>query len=341
MLVCLHMIKVLDPKGCQGYHHFRMFFDLNNDPYEWVDDPEHTDQVDVLVLNHVRDNKYNCRLPLFLDIKHNFDDQVKLLDQRSKATPNRYTVTNAVDFDIDNPNILFNDFLFNRTKAYYLGYNFSPLTRKWYYTNPKDYIIPEHSVEKKKIFVAPNRTQPQTPFRNQLVEFLSKSVDIGYTNLVSAIETRSDITLEEIETKRSIQKLGYSPPHNLYYQNTFISIVGETNEFGTSFAATEKTFDPLIKGHFVLPYSNHNFIKNLKLQYDFKFPDFIDYSYDEQVDNNQRFKYYSDEVKRLLSLSLDTWNQHWLDYQEIRQHNQNIFRNRPYHKVDLIRLLQV
>jgi hypothetical protein len=132
---------------------------------------------------------------------------------------------------------------------------------------------------------------------------------------------------------------GYCPPHTLYYDNTFVSIYAETIEFGSTFAPTEKTFDPLIRGHFVLPFSNYNFIKFIKQEYDFKFPDFINYEYDNIKDDEKRFAGYLDEVKRLMTLSIDSWNQLRNDNIHLIQHNQNVFCNRPYHRVDFSKLL--
>jgi hypothetical protein len=100
-------------------------------------------------------------------------------------------------------------------------------------------------------------------------------------------------------------------------------------------SVTEKTFDPLIKGHFILPFGTYKFIENTKLHYGFEFPNFIDYSYDLIEDDAQRYYAYSREVERLLTIPIDTWREHWNNYNILRTANQQIFFDRPYHRIDL------
>jgi len=141
--------------------------------------------------------------------------------------------------------------------------------------------------------------------------------------------------IEELELTRSwVQAGGYNPPHNLYYDNTFISIYGESIEYGSSLAITEKTYDPLIKGHFILPFSAPGFLDRVRLM-GFKLPDFIDYGYDTIQDDDQRWTAYADEVRRLLSMSLDQWRQHWTDDLDLIRHNRQVFFTKDYDRVDL------
>ena len=159
--------------------------------------------------------------------------------------------------------------------------------------------------------------------------------------LYSQLEFPDCQDIKQIETARHFARhgpWGYNPPHNEYYKNTFISIYGETIEFGSTIAVTEKTYDPLIKGHFVLPFSNSGFIAYLKSK-GFRFPEFINYAYDSIVNDDLRFEHYTQEMRRLLELSIDAWQQLWQDNFDIIQHNRDKFVSGPYDQVDLTKYL--
>jgi hypothetical protein len=107
-------------------------------------------------------------------------------------------------------------------------------------------------------------------------------------------------------------------------------VYGETIETGTSIAITEKTYDALIKGHFILPFSCKGFLKFLTSK-GFRLPGFIDYSYDQVTDDDLRFEVYCQELDRLMHLPLDDWKQLWKDhYDSVIKYNQNLFFTKPY-----------
>ena len=195
--------------------------------------------------------------------------------------------------------------------------------------------------------------RPNTIFRKRLVEVLSnkKYDNLGYLG-ASLPNKQSSPTLfgnHIIPTAINVQSLvnsgysssvyGYMPVHNAYYNETFLSVYGETFEYGNSYVVTEKTLDPLLKGHFVLPFANAGFVKYLKSQ-GWCLPDFIDYSYDSIDDNNLRFVSYCEELDRLLNLSMDKWRQHWVDNLDILHYNRNQLYERDYDRVDLKKLLE-
>lgn len=268
-----------------------------------------------------------------MDTRHNYENQIAELCKNK--TP-RFVITNARDVNYNDPRILFNDYLFNRTKAYYSDYVFSGNAR-WLHRTHKEYTVPVDDVAlKNKIYIAPNRTytvndEPQQRiYRKQLMSLLKQQYrDLGH------LGDPADPEIGHLPSNCSRVFGGYAPPHNRYFESTFISIYTETIEFGTTFVATEKTFDPLIKGHLILPFCNSKFIGNLKHYYGFEFPDFIDYSYDDIEDTQQRYHAYQEEVKRLLTFTLDQWQQHWISTKVLRMHNQQVFADRPYHRTDL------
>ena len=93
-----------------------------------------------------------------------------------------------------------------------------------------------------------------------------------------------------------------TPVMNEYYETSVISPIIETlTSTGSLFAFTEKTFYPLVKGHFIMPFGPTGIIGHLKRTYDLKFPDWIDYSYDEEEDDVLRFERYILSIKKVLN----------------------------------------
>ena len=327
------------------HYSLSMFFDLNGQEYIMFDGGDGN----IFVTNGVD------KIHVDLDIFHTYENKVELIN--SKKSPNTFCIIDAVSESAAQENIVFNDFLFNRTKAYYSQFPFNKDTKKWYNHGQLSYIIPTHpnAEIKNKIYVSPNKTYyNERKYRSQLVNLLKEQyLNVGYlgnydTNpelfLYSHIEFPWVDNINELESTTrpmSYNWWGYCPPHNEYYKNTFISIYGETIEYGTSITVTEKTFDPLIKGHFILPFSTSGFIQNLKERYNFKFPDFIDYTYDKIIDDHLRYQTYEAEVKRLLALDLDIWKQNWSDnFDQVIRHNQLVFQEKSYDRINFYKLLE-
>lgn len=344
------MLLVYAPRPFNGYHDVRMFFDLNNQKYKLMDQIQ--SDIDISLEPDVE-----AKINLELDIFHHFENHCNLYYKNLQTTKkNFYIVTNAVHKFATNPNLIHNDFVYNRTKSYYFGYPWRPETNLWYWHGQLSYVplrltTPEN---KRKIFVAPNKTGRRTRvYRTKIVDFLHGHLEKGYLGhydddpkfkLYPHIEFPYLNNIDELEQKHVMNEfmhygdLGYSPPHNLYYENTFISIYSETIEYGNSIVVSEKTYDPLIKGHFILPFSTSGFVKYLKTL-GFQFPNFIDYSYDD-IDNDQkRYNCYEQELRRLLSIDIDQWKNHWNDNIDLLLHNKNVFHDKPYNRIDLHELI--
>jgi hypothetical protein len=336
----------------------RIFFDINSQDYTFVD----SDDADIIVYlsEIVSGNQFDTsellsvpKIFLSLDIFENYENQFVGIMSKISKVQNLYSITNAYDPTKCHPRILFNDFLFNRVKAYYSKYQFST-KNVWCNNSESSYILPTHPDPqfKKKIYVAPNNTFQHTINKRKYRARLSSLLKTQYCNqgyIGDVGETSSKFLLyphytmpdcndiSQLENLTQFVNIKGDPPHNEYYRNTFISIYGETVEYGNSIVVTEKTYDPLIKGHFILPFSTNGFISHLK-RLGFRFPGFIDYSYDSIADDNARYDCYESEVQRLLNLDIDTWRQHWVDNANAIKHNQSIFWNKPYNKIDLYSL---
>ena len=124
------------------------------------------------------------------------------------------------------------------------------------------------------------------------------------------------------------------PVADEYYNSSYISVfiessIDSVDPSGTS-CVSEKTFDPLAKGNFILPFSNAHFVKNIQQWYGFKVPDWINYSYDDIEDTDQRMTAFLKEVRRLYAIPIEQLHQYYLRDKHILEHNRQVFVNRPY-----------
>jgi hypothetical protein len=292
---------------------------------------------------------------LVLEVFHNYDDQVNKINQ--STVPGCDYITNAVDTSVENPGIHSVDFLFNRTKAYYTDSDIVE-DDSWYYMANCYKLRP--IVDKplaSKIYLAPNKTYKEwrhvrrCKYRTKIFETLkAQFLSSGYIGnpedskftLYSEIDLPTMANIEDLTSthkKMPQSYYHYKPPHSLYYQNTFISIYGETAETGNSTIVTEKTYDPLLKGHFIMPFSTVNFINHLK-SLGFLFPKFIDYSYDSIRDDDKRYDAYEKEVLRLCSIPLAQWRLIHGEHRSLLRHNQDLFTSKPYDTINLEKFLK-
>jgi hypothetical protein len=92
---------------------------------------------------------------------------------------------------------------------------------------------------------------------------------------------------------------------------------------------TEKTWDPLIKGHFILPFGYQGLINDIQ-SYGFWLPNWIDYSYDNIYDDTERFTAYRHSVEKVLRMSIDDLREKFNNSLDKLYNNRMIFWNRPY-----------
>lgn len=120
------------------------------------------------------------------------------------------------------------------------------------------------------------------------------------------------------------------PLHEVYYKTSMINIFVETITYGKDMRSiTEKTWEPLIHGQFILPFGYQGMCEDIK-QYGFQLPEFIDYYYDTIPDDIKRWQYYMDEVIRVLDLGFDAIHNHWLQNFDMLKHNRQVFFDKGY-----------
>jgi len=299
----------------------------------------------------------------FMKNEYNVYDASILRNFRNELGPNckiafAHTLKNYT-FEKD---LLFYDILWNRQKAYFTEYDLYNLqyrlwtniaSKKCFHLNP----IQKQNDNMRK-FLCPNRIyymdelieHPRMYFRKHLKEFLDSYTNDGYTSNPmknQILEPEEDGLIEKMKRKESVGGGEWLPVANYYYERSYFSVFVETLSVTShwftyykelqgwnpnhehSRTITEKTWDAIIKGHFILPFGYQGLIEDIK-SYGFILPDFIDYSYDEEHNDFIRFEKFLTSLKKLLEIDLSQWQNIYLQYKHILDHNRQLFYDRPY-----------
>lgn len=319
-------------------HAANQFFELNGDVLE----PAEQDLDLVLWSSQVSPETVAAipsKLKLCVDICHASENKIQGWNNVDWLDWMDSYVLVECDSDQQHAKIISSNWMFNRSKAFYQHYQFASQP-VWYYTEPLDYRLCGIDKTPNRIFVMPCKRYDNRPARAAIIDHVANKWSpqgyIGHWPNRMLISNRygSDLDLDsvlELDPSACPVK-GYSPVHNQYYQHSYISIYCETLEHGTTRLVTEKTFDPLIKGHFILPYGHRGLIQSIQ-NLGFELPDFVDYSYD-LVNDQYRLTLYLEELDRLLNMSQQSWHQHWLDNLDIIQHNRSVFESTGYQRID-------
>jgi hypothetical protein len=208
------------------------------------------------------------------------------------------------------------DFMWNRIKAYYTEEVPSETLHLHHYSRGKYKSVRLDSsyLRSKKFLSMLGR---EYGYRKPYYEFILNHSYNGY------VSNRSrNITLEQ-----EMVMGAYTPVPNSFYEDSYFSTYVESNCTQKDLIhITEKTFEPLIKGHAILPFTNPGAIQRL-LDMGFRLVDFIDYSFDRVEDADQRFALVQQEFLKLLDLDLDTLYKH---NQSVFKHNHDCVNTIPY-----------
>jgi hypothetical protein len=333
----------------------RMALDLHDLKIEWVNDGP----ADLLIwdayTNYEQVKEYPADLKLCMDLQHASADKHRGWSNvgwlAHEPFQNNYAVIECEDPGYQNNKILFYDFLWNRSKAYYTQRHWTQVERPWYMINQDDFLLQNISSAdaKTRLFLSPNKLgRPNSPYRTRLTEVVQR-YDIEPLGFISVVTPGGDSrnllsnsvqpgawrVAQIIHNNRTGAPYGYVPVHNAYYNETFFSVYVETFETGTTQFITEKTLDPLIKGHFILPFSSPGFVRYIKSR-GWQLPEFIDYSYDLINDDDLRFAAFKREFERLCLFDMDKWRQLWVDNIGILEYNRNRLHTRPYDRLEIL-----
>jgi len=255
----------------------------------------------------------------------------------------------VVDLNQCNTSQIPYNFCWNRQKAYFIDHDKYDLqkrlwsgdaTKKMYSLTP----IPDHSksnVNELKKFLLSARTHEyrldhvRNQYRCALINATTNINDMYWSNwnpdnlnLLWPEEMLFD-NMEELYKSFG----GWWPVANHYFNTSFISVFVETlittnNKLCS--VLSEKTFDPLIKGHFILPFGYQGLVEDIRAQ-GFKLPNWIDYTYDNVEDPEERFQMFLSSFYKIRSLSISTLvDLHIRDRTDILEYNRNLFFTKPY-----------
>lgn len=222
------------------------------------------------------------------------------------------TVNYSKSLHIPGVEIIAWDFMWNRIKSYYTETNMP--NGLHHYSGKYSLEGINFKTQKEKKFL--NLCGREYGFRTELFDLL-KNNSHGF------VSNRSKgIYLDEQEPIGA-----YVPVPDYYYNETYFSIYVESNCTSTDLIhITEKTFEPLIKGHFVIPFSNPGSVARLQ-NMGFEVPGIIDYGYDSIQDPGVRFNMIMIEFKNLMNINLA---EAYRQYLPMFKHNQNCLVTIPY-----------
>ena len=250
----------------------------------------------------------------------------------------------STSYNEHTPQSIFYDFLWNRTKAYYnKGYaNINLLSSSvWLKDLSLDVFKLDYYKDIKYNILCPNRAYYNThdtvnrlKYRAELHSLIKKE---NYKNVLMS-DPDNGIVLQtdnwQKRYQRTIMASGcYAPIATKYYNESFLSAYVESvvlsDEGNKVKTITEKTWEPILKGHFILPFATVGFIDELKRR-GFRFPEFINYDYANIKDDNLRWEYFVREFKKIQRLTITQLNTLYKDNIEIIEHNQQLFDTLPY-----------
>ena len=245
----------------------------------------------------------------------------------------------------DDPLQIYYDHMWNRQKAYFIDYDkFDLSERLWSFKATKKMYELEEIKTKTlvKKFLVPNKTYtgtsssesdtPRSRYRVRLRKTILEQ-DCYFSDPENYIFLESEELSDEVVNDYHYYTagMGFHPLANHYYQTSAISVYVESLVIAHNWKQlTEKTLNPFIKGHFILPFSYAGFIKDLKNIYGFKFPDWIDYNYDNFQNDEDRYREFMKSFTKLRFKKLEELEMLCNKDIDILHHNKQIFFDRPY-----------
>jgi hypothetical protein len=348
-----NMIKVyfsdkFTPLLNDNNYHF-LPFDFEPENFEKCTDIDKCDIIPMLFTNddklidiqqeYLKTNNYAGQLILILDIFHIDDYKTNILKNWKNFSNNVLTITkNFADRDH-----IHYDFMWNRAKAYYTDYQKFDLVNKVWSKSATQKMYSLAPIEKTDTalhFLCPNRIyyssiqHSRIAARIELKNFLKKKIKKGY-GLASDPQRGIILECEEFDNdfKNSLMSGDggtWWPVANKIYNSTFASIYVETiiNK-KNAICITEKSYDPLIKGHFIIPFAYQGIIEDLSNR-GFLFPSWIDYSYDKEKNYNLRKQLFFSSVSQYLNIPKDRLFTFYQKDKYILEKNREIFFSYPY-----------
>lgn len=347
-------------------HQDLLLFHYEKDNFTFVDDATQADIIpipferenDEKYITYLQELKVSNQLILLLDINHIGDGQPTesktFLTDFLKSHGYASIVVHC-NHAIMTDTLVHYDYIWNRQKVYFTDYdNYDLTNRLWTFKSTKKMfelsdIAPKQLVKK---FLILNKTYKQdflfsaagadesNTLRSKCRVILEKAIleeDCYFSNPSNYIFLEPQECSSEILNDYHFfnMGMGFQPAANHYYENSGVSVFVETlasSEYNQR-EISEKTFNPLIKGHFILPFSYPGIIDDLKNMYGFKFPEWIDYRYDTIEDDAERFHEFMKSFARLRFIKLPELQDLCNKDIDILIHNRQVFFDRPYDRL--------
>lgn len=324
-------------------------FQIEKSKWDFIDDVVSADLVPFIMNNKVQAdmsvfNTTERQLGLNMlayEIDYTFKEEfyIDLVDSCEKFAKHNIIVHKNKGLE-NHPDqrLVYYDSMWDLAKLYFTQYDTitNPEKRLWTEYSTKDtFGVPEiKKTGEKKFFsmaYVHSLMHPRNRFRAALTELLHEHVDHGY------IGSDKNRILPNNPSKNIISRFNdtsagfWYPANDQCYQDTYLSIVIETvtNSMHSVRCVTEKSFEPLAKGNFILPFGYKGLIKDIE-SYGFIMPSWINYHYDTISDDELRFQYFIHEVDVTLSKSKEHLHDLYLSDKHILEHNQKIFYTRGY-----------
>lgn len=225
---------------------------------------------------------------------------------------------------------IFYDFCFNYVKSHFVDYDkFDLADGLWTRSSTKAMFDLDEIIRKPphRTFLSPNRVSKnrESELRNSLRAEIHAFIPSQSTwrgdpenGFIIYPQECSPLIFDDLSTG------GMMPAHNTYYQQSFVSVFTETIVYGPrTRSLTEKTYIPLIKGHFILPYGYKGMISDIRNK-GFLLPNWIDYSYDE-LDDDVRFEAFKGSMTKVLQYTEQELMALFYEDKYILEHNRNKF----------------
>ena len=110
------------------------------------------------------------------------------------------------------------------------------------------------------------------------------------------------------------------------YQNSYISIITETNFDNNILQVTDKVFQPIVNFHPFIYVSSRGGLKLLKSM-GYKTFNFIDESYDDIEDETERLDFIKSEIKRLIKLKKSEIHNTYYQIVDVLRYNRKHWLN--------------
>ena len=157
-------------------------------------------------------------------------------------------------------------------------------------------------------------------FPHNLVEIETTSSWSSLSNFLTPWDRYKDFILDSLDIQAGLNGALY--PNWELRQDRALELVSETEVSGSQIFFSEKTWKPLRAGQLFLIWGQPGLVDQLRKLGFNVFDQYIDHSYDLEIDNTVRLKKCVTELKRLILIDDHEWQNIWINSITDRRHNQ-------------------